>query len=147
MTILNLLDVFAFPSASFSSVLKVKPGIYGAGASLGNLKALKELEFRNVEFGFAYPIPPQLGSLPALESLHLIGTQCIGPIPAELGKLKLLKHLILDGNRFPHGIPVSHSTAAHSNLKPAIQFSVVGVNLVMVTVVFVYRMPSVICQH
>ncbi|KAG0577144.1 hypothetical protein M758_5G097600 [Ceratodon purpureus] len=105
VTTLSLLDTFAFPNAPADAQLKVKPGLKGAGSSLGALKALKRLEFRNVVFSFAYPIPRELGSLPALTDLVLIGTQCIGPIPAELGKLKSLSTLLLDGNRFPDGIP------------------------------------------
>lgn len=106
VTVLNLLDVFAFPNASPDTKLKIKPGVKGAGSSLGDLKALRELEFRNVRFGFVHPIPAQLGGLPALVSLHLIGTQFVGAIPTDLGRLTRLNHLILEGNRFSSGIPV-----------------------------------------
>jgi len=106
VTILNLLDVFTFPNAN-TGQLKVKSGLKGAGASLGSLKALTQLEFRNVAFGFAYPLPPQIGSLPNLASLHLIDTQFIGSIPTELGSLYKLTHIILSGNKFSGGIPVS----------------------------------------
>lgn len=106
MTTLNLLDPFAFPNGN-TGQLKVKSGLKGAGASLGSLKALTELEFRNVAFGYAYPLPPQIGSLPNLASLHLIDTQFIGSIPTELGSLSKLTHLILYGNKFSGGIPVS----------------------------------------
>lgn len=107
VTVLNLLDVFAFPNASPDTKLKIKPGVKGAGSSLGDLKALRELEFRNVRFGFVHPIPAQLGGLPALVSLHLIGTQFVGAIPTDLGRLTRLNHLILEGNRFSSGIPDS----------------------------------------
>ena len=88
----------------------MKSGLKGAGASLGSLKALTQLEFRNVAFGYAYPLPPQIGSLPNLASLHLIDTQFIGSIPTELGSLYKLTHLILSGNKFSGGIPVSQVT-------------------------------------
>ncbi len=55
--------------------------------------------------GLSGAIPPQLGSLDALEALHLYGNDLGGGIPPELGNLSNLAILDLGGNRLSGNIP------------------------------------------
>ena len=50
-------------------------------------------------------IPPELGELNHLLTLHLDGNRLTGPIPPELGNLTRLTMLSLDGNRLSGPIP------------------------------------------
>ena len=50
-------------------------------------------------------IPPELGSLSALQVLRLMFNQLEGDIPAELGNLTDLRELDLSGNRLTGGLP------------------------------------------
>ena len=50
-------------------------------------------------------IPPELGELSHLYTLHLDGNRLTGPIPPELGNLTRLTMLSLDGNRLSGPIP------------------------------------------
>jgi hypothetical protein len=79
--------------------LKVKKGIPGAGAPLGNLKELAELSLRRVAFGFAYPIPPQLSNLLKLQRLFLNDCEFIGYVPSSIGNLVQLTDLVIQNNK------------------------------------------------
>ena len=60
--------------------------------------------------GLAGRIPPQLGSLPGLQSLVLDGNQLTGAIPPELGKLRDLETLGLADNALTGPIPPELAT-------------------------------------
>ena len=51
------------------------------------------------------PIPPELGGLDSLRTLHLANNQLSGSIPAELGGLDSLQRLRLSGNQLSGCIP------------------------------------------
>ena len=55
--------------------------------------------------GLSGEIPPELGDLSALQSLHLYGNDLTGEIPPELGRLGSLTILDLGGNRLTGEIP------------------------------------------
>ena len=73
---------------------------------LGNISSLRHLELwsRRQQMSVA-TIPPWLGNLPNLSSLHLRGLLLTGPIPPELGNLTHLRDLRLDDNRLSGEIP------------------------------------------
>eukprot|EP00735_Rhodelphis_limneticus_P013756 TRINITY_DN7710_c0_g1::TRINITY_DN7710_c0_g1_i1::g.18508::m.18508 TRINITY_DN7710_c0_g1::TRINITY_DN7710_c0_g1_i1::g.18508 ORF type:complete len:167 (+),score=44.84,sp/Q9FPJ5/LRR1_ARATH/43.30/2e-19,LRR_4/PF12799.2/0.00032,LRR_4/PF12799.2/5.7e-06,LRR_4/PF12799.2/6.7e-06,LRR_1/PF00560.28/2.9,LRR_1/PF00560.28/1.1,LRR_1/PF00560.28/0.66,LRR_1/PF00560.28/5.2,LRR_8/PF13855.1/0.0089,LRR_8/PF13855.1/5e-07,LRR_6/PF13516.1/1.2e+03,LRR_6/PF13516.1/50,LRR_6/PF13516.1/4,LRR_6/PF13516.1/1.1e+02,LRR_7/PF13504.1/8. len=52
-------------------------------------------------------IPPEIGSLEALESLHFAGNRLEGTIPEEMGKLVNLKTLFVGGNQLTGTVPAS----------------------------------------
>ncbi|KAG0606050.1 hypothetical protein M758_9G109400 [Ceratodon purpureus] len=99
VTGLFLGDTFSAPNLPSGYQLKVKKGIQGAGAPLGNLKELTELFLRRVAFGFVYPIPPQLSNLLKLRRLSLLDCEFIGPIPSTIGNLVQLTDLVINNNR------------------------------------------------
>ena len=55
--------------------------------------------------GLTGRIPPELGRLRGLESLHLARNRLTGPVPPELGQLANLRSLTLDFNALTGGIP------------------------------------------
>ena len=70
---------------------------------LGSLAALQHL---NVRWnGLSGQIPPELGNLPALERLELSGNAFSGEIPPELGNLAALGYLELGSNSLTGPIP------------------------------------------
>ncbi len=70
---------------------------------IGSLAALEHLDVR--WNGLSGPIPPELGNLPALERLALGGNALSGEIPPELGNLTALGYLSLGNNSLTGPIP------------------------------------------
>lgn len=50
-------------------------------------------------------IPPAIGNLFSLTTLHFVGNKLTGPIPKEIGKLSKLKSLNLSENKLTRSIP------------------------------------------
>ncbi len=72
------------------------------GVTLGGPKGrVKALDLSGQ--GLTGRIPPELGRLHGLASLHLARNRLIGPVPPELGQLANLRELSLDGNA-PTGV-------------------------------------------
>jgi len=70
---------------------------------VGSLAALEVLDLNGNDL--TGPIPREIGNLAALKKLRLDGNQLTGPIPPEIGGLAALKRLYLDGNRLSGPIP------------------------------------------
>ena len=70
---------------------------------VGSLAALEVLDLNGNDL--TGPIPREIGNLTALKQLRLDGNQLTGPIPPEIGSLVALKGLYLDGNRLTGPIP------------------------------------------
>jgi len=62
-------------------------------------------EFSLSDLGISGQIPPEIGTLDALEILWLEDNQLTGPIPSEIGNLEHLKYLILHHNQISGSIP------------------------------------------
>ena len=70
---------------------------------LGSLAALEFLSLS--ENGLTGSIPPELGNLRSLTTLSIGGNRLTGSIPPELGRLNNLKGLYLPGNELSGSIP------------------------------------------
>ena len=62
-------------------------------------------EFSLSDLGISGQIPPEIGTLDALEILWLEDNQLTGPIPSEIGNLEHLEYLILHHNQISGSIP------------------------------------------
>ena len=74
------------------------------GVTLGGPEGRVKALFLS-ERGLTGRIPPELGRLRGLESLHLDRNRLTGPVPPELGQLADLRSLVLDYNALTGGIP------------------------------------------
>ncbi|CAL5377355.1 unnamed protein product [Camellia sinensis] len=72
--------------------------------SIDRLTALKNLWLGGNKLSGSIP---EMGSLKALETLHLEGNQFQGPIPKSLGQLPVLREVFLQNNKLDGSIPGS----------------------------------------
>lgn len=74
-------------------------------AALGNLPALRDLQFWNNEI--TGPLPTQIGQLVNLEDFLAQNNRFTGRIPEEFGALKKLRNLSLDGSQLDGPLPAA----------------------------------------
>ena len=76
------------------------------GITLSNSQG-RVVKFSLESYGLSGEIPPELGNIPALDTLSLYDNELVGEIPASLGNLESLEYLDLGSNRLTGEIPAA----------------------------------------